>query len=116
MARIRYGILGIAVILCVLGAGCATASVGDVLYTNDSLLITATNQDTSTQAVLQIAVYAVDNLTQTELFRKAEFVRFEQGTHQYREPVTLEPGDYKVYVYIIVDGDSKARVIRDLTV
>jgi hypothetical protein len=116
MASRRYIFLGLLLCLCGITAGCMTASIGEVSYRQNALYITATNQDPTVQAVLQITVYRVDNLVQTEIFRQAEFIQFESGTREYQMPVTLDTGTYKLYIYITVNGDSKARVIRDLVV
>jgi hypothetical protein len=116
MAIRRYIFLGILLCLCGVIAGCMTASIGEVSYRQNSLYLTATNEDPTTQAVLQVTVFRVENLVQTEIFRKADFIQFESGTHEYRMPIRLEPGTYKTYIYITVDGDSKARVVRDLVV
>jgi hypothetical protein len=116
MASRRYIFLGIFLCLCGITAGCMTASIGEVSYGQNNLHISATNQDPSVQAVLQVTVFRVENLVQTEILRKAEFIQFESGTHEYRMPVALDPGTYKIYIYITVNGDSKSRVVRDLVV
>jgi hypothetical protein len=116
MASRRYIFLGVLLCLCGITAGCMTASIGEVSYGQNNLYISATNQDPSAQAVLQVTVFRVQNLVQTEIFRQAEFIQFESGTHQYQMPIALNPGTYKIYIYITVNGDSKARVIRDLVV
>ena len=116
MASRGYIVLGIFLCLCGVTAGCMTASIGDISYQEGGLHIVATIQDPTVQAVLQVTVYRVENLTQVEIFKKAEFIQFESGTREYVMPVALDRGTYKVYVYITVDGDSKARVVRDLVV
>ncbi|MDD1677596.1 MAG: hypothetical protein LUO93_00230 [Methanomicrobiales archaeon] len=116
MASRRYIFLGVLLCLCGITAGCMTASVGEVSYRQNTLHISATNQDPATQAVLQVTIFRVENLVQTEIFRQAEFIQFESGTREYQMPVTLDPGTYKIYIYITVNGDSKARVVRDLVV
>lgn len=115
--RITGGPLLIVTIL-VLGitAGCVSASIGHVRYHDQALLIQATNEEATQQAVLQVTIDQIRDFHQSNVFRKADFIEFKSGTAEYKVPVTLEPGSYKVYIYIIVDGDSKARVIRDLTV
>jgi hypothetical protein len=116
MASRRYIFLGVLLCLFGIGAGCLTASIGEVSYGQNALYISATNQDPTARAVLQVTVFQVHNLEQTEIFRNAEFIQFESGTHEYQMPLTLSPGTYKIYIYITVNGDSKARVIRDLVV
>ncbi|MDH7593842.1 MAG: hypothetical protein QHG99_05750 [Methanomicrobiales archaeon] len=117
MMRIRGSPLLILVILLLgVTAGCVSASIGQVRYHNQTLLIQATNEDVTQQAVLQVTVDQIRNFHQYNVFRRADFIEFKSGAAEYGIPVTLEPGNYKVYIYIIVDGDSKARVIRDLTV
>ena len=116
MAKQWYLLLGLLLVLCATLAGCMSASIGDISYQNESLEIRATNEEQTSQAVLQVTVYRIQDFTQTEVFKKAEFIEFKAGIDVYTVPVQLEPGTYKVYVYIIVDGDSKARVVRDLVV
>jgi hypothetical protein len=116
MASRRYIFLGVFLCLCGITAGCMTASIGEVSYRQNALYISATNQDPTAQAVLQVTIFHVENLVQTEIFRQAEFIQFEAGTHEYSMPVTLNPGTYKIYIYITVGGDSKSRVVRDIVV
>ncbi|MDD1673729.1 MAG: hypothetical protein LUP99_04895 [Methanomicrobiales archaeon] len=116
MASRRYIFLGIFLCICGITAGCVTASIAEISYGNGTLFITATNQDTTTQAVLQATVFRVQNFTQVEILKKAEFIQFESGTHEYQMPVILNKGTYKIYIYMTVNEDSKARVVRDLVV
>lgn len=116
MASRYLFLIGIALLLCGALAGCMSASIGTISYENGNLFITATNDGQPVQAVLQVTISEIKDFTQTEIYKKADFIQFVSGTHQYRVPIDLTPGSYKVYVYIIVDGDSKARVVRDLVV
>ena len=113
----EYVIMGIILCLCGAIAGCTSAAIGTISYDpSGKLLIHATNDEGDTQAVLQITIYQIQNFTQTEILKKADFVKFNTGSNDYIIPVHLESGTYKIYIYIIVDGDSKARVVRDLVV
>lgn len=112
--------IGLLLILSIIGlsiaCGCTTASIGNVRYQDGRLFIRATNDNPTTLAVLQVSVDQIKDFQQSNVFRKAEYIEFRSGTSEYEVPVSLEPGSYKVYIYIYVDGDSKARVIRDLVV
>ncbi len=109
----------ILILLCgafLFAAGCTAASVGYIRYRDGVLYIEATNEGPATQAVLQVKIDQIKNFSQSEIFKKADFIDFASGTREYQVHIPLEPGRYKVYIYIIVDGDSKARVVRDLTI
>jgi hypothetical protein len=98
-------------------AGCLQSSLGDVRYDGEQLHIKATNDGATAQATLQVTVAQVRDLGQTEIIRDATFIQFEQGQREYLFPVGhLEPGTYKLYIYITVDGDRRVSEIRDLTV
>jgi len=116
MASRYLFLIGIALLLSGAVAGCMSASIGTISFENGNLFITATNDGQPVQAVLQVTISEIRDFTQTEIYKKADFIQFASGTRQYQIPVDLTPGSYKVYVYIIVDGDSKARVVRDLVV
>lgn len=104
-------------LLCTgLSAGCLDSSFENVAYSQDQLTIRATNDGDTTQAVFQVTIFRSENLQQTEIFKKADYVTFENGENTYVIPVHLDPGTYKLYIYITVNNERKVSVIRDLTV
>jgi hypothetical protein len=96
--------------------GCLESNFESVAYAQDTLTIRAKNDGSATQAVLQVTIFQVKDLAQTEIFTKTDYVTFESGDNQYSIPCHLEPGNYKLYIYVTVDNDRKVSVIRDLTV
>jgi hypothetical protein len=97
-------------------AGCLDEPIGQVTYDGEQLVIEAHNDGAASQAVLEVKVYRVEGLGQTEIFSKAEYVQFDAGANEFRVPVTLGSGTYKAYVYLSTDSGRRGSVIRDLSV
>jgi len=110
-------IAGIMVIgISVLCAGCISTSVGNVGYSNQSIVIDITHTGEPTDAHVQVTVYRLANLTQEQLAVLGAPVSLVPGKNTLAVPARLDPGSYKLFVYIIKDGDRKTAVIRDITV
>jgi hypothetical protein len=102
------------VLACV--AGCLTYSFGDVAYDDDLLRVQVTNEGDARQVVLQVTIFETKDFNQTELYRKAEFYDLKKGENEYRVPIHLEPGSYKLYLYVTIDGTPVVREIRNIEV
>ncbi len=113
----RWSILLVAV-LGILGvlAGCVGNSLDTVSYNGRELQIEATNGGGAVDAVLQVNIFQIRDLEQTQIFENASVVTFEQGKNAYSVPVDLDPGKYKLYVYITVGNERTASIIRDIVV
>ncbi len=108
---------GIVILLTVvLCAGCMSLSVGDVGYSNQSIVIDITHAGEPMDAHVQVTVYRLANLTQEQQSILGAPVSLVPGKNTLSVPARLEPGSYKLFVYIIKDGDRKTAVIRDITV
>lgn len=97
-------------------AGCTSFSVGDVGYANQSIVIDITHAGEPADAHVQVTIYRIANLTQEQLAILGAPVSLVPGKNTLIVPARLLPGSYKLYVYIIKDGDRKTAVIRDITV
>lgn len=111
-AALWIGILLAGIISC----GCVSTSVGDVGYANQSVTAEITHAGEPMDAHVQVTIYRLANLTQEQQAILGAPVSLVPGKNSISLPVRLEPGSYKLFVYVIQDGDRKTAVIRDITV
>jgi hypothetical protein len=97
-------------------AGCLESNFKNVVYAQDVLTIQATNDGPATPAVLQVTIVETGQLPQKEIAKLVKDVTFAQGDNTFTLPTHLEPGNYKLYIYITVGNDRRVSVIRDLSV
>lgn len=103
-------------VLILLGTGCTTTLIGDVTYRNSSLLIPVTNTGEPRDAFIQVTMYEIKDLHQQEMQVIQEPVTLTRGENEAIIPVTLPPGSYKLYVYILTPGERQTATIRDIVV
>lgn len=109
-------ILLVLVILLIVLSGCVTTGFGDISYTPGALHLNVSGAENRSDAVLQVTIYALQDLQQQEIYKHADYVSVKKGENSYTEPVTLAPGSYRVYLYLTYGNERKAAVIRDLKV
>jgi hypothetical protein len=98
------------------GAGCLSLSVGSVSYDNGNLSVIVTNSGDPVDAGVQVRIFQVDGMAQREQEMTGTPVSLAHGTNTVPVPVMLEPGTYKIYVYLTINGERQAAVIRDIMV
>jgi hypothetical protein len=113
--RHRVLILVVLLFCCVL-PGCLSFGIADVRYEGSALSLRASNGGDAKDAAIQVSVFRMKDLAQEEVSTDFHTIRLASGEHEYRVPLSLPPGSYKLYIYLIVDNDRKASVIRDITV
>ena len=109
----------IAVALLLLSAGiggCLSMSIGDAVYTSGTIVVPVANTGSMGDAYIQVTVYQVKNLEQHEFTVLYTPVTLISGENRVIIPVNLEHGQYKLYIYLLRDGERQAAVIRDITV
>jgi hypothetical protein len=106
------------IVLVVLAAcaGCTGTSVGDVGYSNHSLTVNVSNTGDPADVHIQATVYHITGLDQKVSVITGTDATLEAGLNHVVIPVELEPGQYKLYVYVLSNGDRKTAVIRDIRV
>lgn len=109
-------ILIVPVVLLSVIPGCMTTEFGDISYTPGALHMNVSGAENRTDAVLQVTIYALQDLQQQEVYKHADYVSVTKGQNTFTEPVSLEPGSYRVYLYLTYGNERKAAVIRDLRV
>jgi uncharacterized protein (UPF0264 family) len=104
------------VAVCFLAAGCISTTVGDVGYRNGTVSVTITSPSGPADAYVQVTVYQVKDLHQEEVAVFEKPVNLVQGENTVSIPGQIGPGQYKLYVYVLQNGERKTAVIRDITV
>jgi hypothetical protein len=116
-ARIHSLLLcSIVLFLVLISAGCMTVGVGDVIYTGSELLVSITNTGDPSEAHIQVTVYEVKDLRQHEIAVLSSPAMLGNGPNTIAVPGQIEPGQYKLYIYVIQNGSRKTAVIRDIVV
>jgi uncharacterized protein (DUF2141 family) len=96
--------------------GCVSSSIGDMSYTNGGLTATINNPGQPTNTFVQVTIYQKTGLSQQELSVIMTPVKLKSGDNNVLIPVELKPGNYKLNIYLIQDGERKTAVIRDIVV
>jgi hypothetical protein len=97
-------------------AGCLSTGIGDTWYSNNSVLVNVSHKGETADVSVQVTVYRIANLTQEKYIIASAPVTLVNGENTVAVPIRLEPGSYKLYVYVLGDGDRKTAVIRDIVV
>jgi hypothetical protein len=96
--------------------GCIGIGFGEVTYSAGHLGVTVDNPSDPLEATLQVTVFRTEDFKQTEVANFAEMVTFQSGQNAFTFPVDLEPGTYKLYLYITKGSTRTVSVIRDIRV
>jgi hypothetical protein len=107
------GTLFFVILLC---AGCISVNTGDISYRNRSVMVQITNTGEPAQVTVQVTAYRIQDLHQQLYITADAPATILNGETDVAVPIDLEPGPYKLFIYVISDGDRKTAVIRDITV
>jgi hypothetical protein len=108
--------LGFFLILLVLAAGCTSLSVGNVSYGAGNLSVTIAGAGTPAGTGVQVRVYKLDEFEQHELLTTGTTATLSGTETTVAIPMHLDPGRYKIFVYLTTGGQREAAVIRDIAV
>jgi hypothetical protein len=103
-------------VLFVFAGACISVGIGEVSYKDGDLVAVIKNSGEPADAYIQITVYRIQDLHQQEFMVVSSPVRLNNGENAVSIPAQLGPGNYKLYVYCIQDGERKTAVIRDIVV
>ena len=107
---------GTILILVMVCAGCISVNTGDTSYRNHSVMVQITNTGEPAQVTVQVTAYRIQDLHQ-QLYTTADApAMILNGETDVAVPIDLEAGTYKLFIYVLSDGDRKTAVIRDITV
>ena len=97
-------------------AGCISTTIGDAVYSGSNLILSFTDNGGPSQGYVQVTIYRIQNNRQEEMETRYASLNLQPGENTAYVNGTLEPGRYKLYIYLIQDGERKAAAIRDITV
>ena len=113
----RPGLLiGFVLVLLFLAAGCTSLSVGNVSYGAGNLSVTIAGAGTPAGTGVQVRVYQLDEFEQHELLTTGTTATLSGTETTVAIPMHLDPGRYKIFVYLTTGGQREAAVIRDISV
>jgi hypothetical protein len=115
MAGCRF-LCCVLIILFILCAGCASLAVSDVTATRDNLTVHVTNSGDPVAAGVQVRIYQIRNMAQEELTNTGVPVTLARGENSVSIPIRLEPGTYKLYVYVTINSERKTASIKDIVI
>jgi hypothetical protein len=109
---------GVAALLIafMIAGGCMSTNIGDVSYADGGFTLSVTNAGEPTEAHIQVTVYQIQDLHQTELSVLNTSVLLQKGENRVKVPGQIGPGRYKLYVYLVRNGTRQTAVIRDILV
>jgi len=100
----------------VLAAGCISTSVGEVSYSKGNVSISIISPAQVDDSYIQVTAYRVKDLHQEETAVFGAPVTLVAGENSVLIPGQITPGQYKLFIYVIQDGQRKTAVIRDIRV
>jgi len=104
------------VICALFSAACVSTTIGNVAYSEGNISLSVTNAGGPSEGYVQVTVYEIKNNRQEEADVLYAPLTLQQGENTAVIHGTLRPGQYKLYIYLIQNGERKAATIRDLVV
>jgi hypothetical protein len=116
-ARHHLSLIIAGIVLCSLFfTACVSTNIGDVTYSGRGLSLSVSHTGQPSEGYIQITVFRIrENLQEETTVLYAPLV-LRQGENSVTVPSTLEPGQYKLYIYLIQNGERKTAAIRDIMV
>jgi len=111
-----YLIVSGMVICALFSAACVSTTIGNVAYSEGNISLSVTNAGGPSEGYVQVTVYEIKNNRQEEADVLYAPLTLQQGENTAVIHGTLRPGQYKLYIYLIQNGERKAATIRDLVV
>jgi hypothetical protein len=96
--------------------GCISATIGDVRYEENQISVAVENPSPASEATLQVTILRIFNLQQQEIATVWNTTTINKGSTTIILPCQLDRGTYKLYVYLLENGERKTAVIRDIVV
>jgi hypothetical protein len=103
-------------VCALLSAACVSTTFGDVAYSSGEITLTVSHDGEPSEGYIQVTVYRIANNQREETGAFFAPLNLQRGANTALIPAQLEPGQYKLYFYLIQNGERKAATIRDLTV
>ncbi len=104
------------VFFALLSTACVSTTIGDVAYSGGGLSLSVSHDGGPSEGYVQVTIYQIQDNRQDERNVLYAPLALQQGQNAVFIPGTLEPGQYKLYIYLIQNGERKAAAIRDIVV
>lgn len=111
--RLLCCVLCIFLVFC---SGCTSLSVRDVTAAQDNLSVRVSNTGSPVDAGVQVRIYQIRGMEQEELTVTGVPATLNMGENVVAVPFHLDPGTYKVYVYVTVNNERQTASIKDLVI
>jgi hypothetical protein len=95
---------------------CVSTTIGEVTYAGGGLSFSVSHAGAPSEGYVQATVYEIKNNQQVETGALYAPLALQQGDNTAFIPGTLKPGQYKLYIYLIQNGERKTAAIRDIVV
>lgn len=118
MSQAVYPVIAGVLVLVMISfcTGCISTGVGNTWYSNNSVMVNISHTGDPVDVGVQVTVYRIANLTQEKYTIVNTPAMLVNGQNIVAVPVRLEPGSYKLYIYVLSNNDRKTAVIRDIVV
>jgi len=97
-------------------AACVSTTFGEAAYSGGGLTLPVSHTGEPSEGYVQVTVYEIKNNLQVETDVFYAPLALQQGDATAFIPGSLEPGQYKLYIYLIQNGERKTAAIRDIVV
>lgn len=100
-------------------AGCVSVEISDPVYTNGNLTTVMEYHGETRDVWVQNTVYKLDGITSEKVETVILPYTFSEGAQIIELPFELEPGSYKVNIYVLgrdENSDRIAAIIRNFEV
>ncbi|RPI37708.1 MAG: hypothetical protein EHM53_10155 [Methanoregulaceae archaeon] len=97
-------------------AACVSTTFGEAAYSGGGLTLPVSHTGEPSEGYVQVTVYEIKNNLQVETDVFYAPLALQQGDTTAFIPGSLEPGQYKLYIYLIQNGERKTAAIRDIVV
>lgn len=103
-------------VLVLLGAGCTSTAIGEVTYSNGTIIVPVTCTGEPGDAFVQVTIFEIKDFSQHELTFLQVPVTLRQGENEVLVAAPLPAGTYKLYVYVLKPGERQTATVRDIVV
>ena len=97
-------------------AGCVSTTIGEAAYASGGISLPVSHTGEPSDGYIQVTVYEIKNNQQEETDVFYAPLSLQKGDTTAFIPGILEPGQYKLYIYLIQNGERKTAAIRDIMV
>jgi hypothetical protein len=115
----RIGVVtGLFLVLAVVivSGGCLAYSIGTVSYDGSAVHVSVDNKKEARDVAMQITVFDLSEFEQVEVDKIVHSVHLDAGMNDVAFNTVLQPGPYRLFVYMMENGKRVGCVIEDIEV